>query len=394
MPHVRQWPPGSPRILVADAWLANAGDGAIALATQRRLERLAPGASIVHAAYQGDILADAYPSLALVPPLAGLLAVTPAIPEMGGWNRTAGRLLVGTADLVLSQGGGFAMEHYDPWDRLRAWELAVNMGVPLGFGAQSVGPFSRERERATLARVYGAARVIAVRDTESFRHVIELGAPPERVLVTADEAFSLPAPASAPDHRGGLACALSAHPQARADGSVVAPGPPHALARLVSGLLRLAHGEHVTLVSTQQGLGDLGRSLEDDAELAARVVASMPADDAARVRVVDGYVPPERFTAIARSHRGLVAMRMHAAILALGAGVPTVLLNDSFKVTGMFAMVGLEGVLAGGRDPAAALESATPPSLGAARARAAANDEVVERLLAAAPVALAPDLAG
>jgi len=54
---VREWPPGRPRILVSDAWLANAGDGAIALATQQRLERLAAQAAIVHAAYQGDILA-------------------------------------------------------------------------------------------------------------------------------------------------------------------------------------------------------------------------------------------------------------------------------------------------------------------------------------------------
>jgi polysaccharide pyruvyl transferase WcaK-like protein len=169
---------------------------------------------------------------------------------------------------------------------------------------------------------------------------------------------------------------------------------PQALGRLVSGLVASARGEHVTLVSTQQGLGGLGRGLEDDADLAARVVASMPCEDAAQVRLVGGYVPPSHFARIVGAHRGLVSMRMHAAILALGLGVPTVLLNESFKVTGMFAMLGLEGVLAGGRDPAAAIERAVPPNIDVARERAAANDEVVRRLLAAAPASLASELAG
>src|SRR5947199_121054 len=69
---VRDWPEGSPRVLVSDAWLANAGDGAIALATQARVRRLAPDAAVLHSAYQADLVGDRYPELALVPPLAGL----------------------------------------------------------------------------------------------------------------------------------------------------------------------------------------------------------------------------------------------------------------------------------------------------------------------------------
>src|SRR6185503_91700 len=96
---VREWPPGRPRILVSDAWLANAGDGAIALATQARIARLAPGAAILHAAYQGDLLADAYPELALVPPLAALAGVTPGIPEYQGWSEAEGTQLLAGADV-------------------------------------------------------------------------------------------------------------------------------------------------------------------------------------------------------------------------------------------------------------------------------------------------------
>ncbi|MEA2458775.1 MAG: colanic acid/amylovoran biosynthesis protein [Thermoleophilaceae bacterium] len=392
MPHVRGWPSGRPRILVTDAWLANAGDGAIALATQDRLARLAPGASIIHAAYQGDLLADWYPDLMLVPPLAGLVGVTPEIPEMREWDIPAGRSLVEGADIVLSQGGGFAMEHYDPWERIRAWELVVDIGMPFGFGAQSVGRFERQRECGTLRRVYGAAEVIAVRDMSSLANVIDLGAPARRVLVTADEVLSMAPPTSAPARRTGIACVLTRHPQQREDRSWAPPASPRELGRLVSELLRSVPGEHVTLLSTQQGLGHLGRGLEDDADLAADVFAAMPRADAARVRVVDGYLPPDEFGETVATHRGLVSMRMHAAIIALTGGVPTVLLNESFKVTAMFAMLGLEEVLSSPGSISWTQRAA--PDLSVARERAASNDEVVRRLLAATPQAVSAGVAG
>ena len=57
---------GHRRVLVVDAWLANAGDGAISLATERRLRGLAPDASILHAADHSHLLADNYPELRLL----------------------------------------------------------------------------------------------------------------------------------------------------------------------------------------------------------------------------------------------------------------------------------------------------------------------------------------
>jgi polysaccharide pyruvyl transferase WcaK-like protein len=388
---LREWAHGRPRILVTDAWLANAGDGAIALATHQRLRRLAPEAAILHAAYQGDLLARFYPGLELVPPLAGLLGVTPLIPEMGGWDPAAGERLAASADVVLSQGGGFAMEHYDPWERLRAWELVVDCGLPLAFSAQSVGSFGRPRERAILRRVYESAVAIGLRESDSVAHVTDLGAPPERVVVTADEAFSLfpPQPATT-DARSGIAVVLSGHPWVRADGAVVRPGDSlDALVALVRKLIRMSDGEHVTLLSTQQGLGGLSRGLEDDTEIAGRVVASLPRRHARRVRVVRGYLPPLQCARLIAGHRGLVSMRMHPAIFGLSSGVPSVLLTSAFKATAMFAMLGLDAAIV--RDPALAAErlealSRRPAGerfdLEAARRRAAANDEVVKRLLA------------
>ncbi len=389
---VRHWTEGRPRILVADAWLANAGDGSIALATQLRLQRLAPEAAIVHAAYQGDLLSRFYPELMIVPPLAGLVGVTRLIPEMDDWDPSDSERLLASADVVLSQGGGFAMEQYDPWERLRAWELVVERGLPLAFCAQSVSSFSRPRERAILRRVYESAVAIGLRETDSVANVADLGAPAGRVVLGADEAFSLLPPQPAPTGaRSGLACVLSEHPWLRADGAGEQPGESFdALRGLVQELIRLGNGEHVTLLSTQQGLGSLGRGLEDDGEIADRIVASLPRRHARRIRRVPGYLAPRTCARLISDHRGLVSMRMHPAIFGLCTGVPTVLLNGAFKATAMFAMLGVDGAIAS--DSATAAEqlraliqrpAGDQVDLDAVRQRAARNDLVVERLLAA-----------
>ena len=388
---VQDWPHGSPRILVSDAWLANAGDAAIALATQRRLNRLVPGAAVLHAAYQGDILAEHFPELALVPPLAGLLGVTPAIPELTGWDPAASERVLREADVVLCQGGGYAMEHYDPWERLRAWELVVERQLPIGFGAQTIGRFDGERERASLAIVFGAARVIALRERQSVRHVLELGARTEQLLVTADEAFS---PFTSPPRRAkrrGIACVLSRDPQLTASGALADTDKSvDSLARLVAALVRRSYGEGVTMLSTFQGLGDLGRGFEDDSEVAAEVVEALPRAIASQIRSTTGYLTPGRCASLIASHRILVTTRMHPAIFAVSLGVPTLLWSQAYKAVSMFRALGLAEAIVARSDPSMIEDRISswaarpaPAADSTARERAAWNDAVVQRLLAA-----------
>ncbi len=379
---VREWPPGRPRILVSDAWLANAGDGAIALATQARIARLAPGAAVLHAAYQGDLLADAYPELALVPPLAALAGVTPGIPEYRGWSEAEGTHLLAGADVVLCQGGGYAMEHYDPWERLRAWEVVVERGIPIGFGAQTIGPFRRERERAILRNVFAAAEVIALRERDSVANVLELGARPEQLLVTADEAFGhFERPRFA--RRRGIACVLSRDPQLRADGALAGADRSVAtLATLVADLVRLSDGDGVTLLSTFQGLGGLGRGFEDDRDVALEAVAALPAAAAAKVRLPEGYLAPGPCAKLVGRHRALVTTRMHPAIFGVALGVPTVIVSEAYKATTMFATLGLADLVVGEHAAVAARLADPPvPDGTLARERCRLNDGVVARLL-------------
>ena len=379
---------------MTDAWLANAGDGAIALATQRRLRRVAPQAAILHASYQGDILSELFPELAMVPPLAGLLGVTPTIPELQGWEPAEAERIVRAADAVLCQGGGYAMEHYEPWERLRAWEAVVERRIPIGFGAQTVGPFQREAERAVLAKAYRAAVVIALREGDSIGNVLALGARPEQLLVTADESFGLfPGSGTPASQRRGIACVVSRDPQLRADGTLADPDTSVAtLARLISELVRLSDGEGVTMLSTVQGLGRLDRGLEDDADVAAEAVAALPPAVAADVRTTAGYLSPQRCADMIAAHRALVTTRMHPAIFGVARGVPTVLVSEAYKATSMFATLGLGHLIVDRFDPdivAARLSpspgGAKPADTAVARERSGWNDAVVERLLAAVP---------
>lgn len=330
----------------------------------------------------------------MVPPIAGLLGVTPAIPELHGWDSAEAERIMREADAVLCQGGGYAMEHYGPWERLRAWEAVVERRIPIGFGAQTVGPFHREAERSILANVYRAAIVIALREGDSVRNVLELGARPEQLLVTADESFSLfPVSAAPAPQRRGIACVVSRDPQLRADGTLADPDTSVAtLARLLAGLVRLSDSEGVTMLSTFQGLGGLERGFEDDGDVAAEVVAALPPAVAAEVRTTAGYLPPQRCADLIAAHRALVTTRMHPAIFGVALGVPTVLLSEAYKATSMFATLGLGHLIVDRPDPAAvaarlspSADGAVPADAAVARERSGWNDAVVQRLLTAVP---------
>ncbi len=355
----QQWPPGSPRVLVTDAWLANAGDGAIATATGRLIERLTPGAAVLHAAYQWDLLGDRYPDLALVPPLASLLGMTGAA-SFSGWDAASGGRLVGGADLVVSQGGGFLLEHYQPWERLFALAAVADRGLPIVILGQTIGAFRLARARALLRRVLGAARSVVVRDQPSFLHALDLGADPDRLVLASDLTLTLfEAPESTVKHSpvpDGIAVVLSSHEQS-SDGG----GRREALAATVlQEVLDRTGSERVTLLSTSQGLGHLG--FEDDARIAGASLDRLTAQQRSRTELVDGYVAPREAVEILGSKRAVVTQRLHPALFALAQGVPAALLLAAEKA-GVLAGTALGDLVCVRPDDAEARTSAIDAAL-------------------------------
>jgi polysaccharide pyruvyl transferase WcaK-like protein len=381
-------------VLVTDGWLANAGDAAISLATDELVRSVWPDAALLHASYHADLVAGALPELDFVPPLDALLGVDGARPMHDGWTSTNGEQLVSSADLVVSQGGGFLLERYGPWPRLFAHDRVVDLGVPLAIIGQSIGSFRAARARALLRKSLRAAAAVTVRDAPSVAHAIDLGADPARVVRTSDLSLLLfPDPPARPagPAPAGVAVVLTRHEQLGA--STDADGA-HLSAQILHEVLDRTGDDRVTLLSSAQGLG--GHGFEDDSEVAAAAVAALEPRERDRVDVVDGYVGPRSVIDTLACHRAVVTQRLHPALFALAQGVPTAVLVDASKVGA------LDGVdLGPARCPraadaaarSAALSSALAPearrgadlwtALHPARERAARNGDVLAGLLPA-----------
>lgn len=390
------WPVGRPRVLVTDAWLANAGDAAIALATDRLVRAVAPRAAVLHATYQREILAAAYPELTMVPPLAALTGVSRGLPEAQGWDEERGASLVRGADVVLSQGGGFLYEHYCPWARIRAHQLVIQWGLPLAYCGQSLGQFRAARPRVALGGLFRHAVAVGVRDATSADVVAEVSMTRSRVVLAGDLSLLLFDTPPEPDRaRSGIALTVSAAPVATVRGVVAPPAALGArIAALVARLCGLVPGEPVTLWSTAQGLGGSGGSIEDDGPFARAIVSSLDSRSAASARTIEGHVGAAQAIDIVGAHRVVVSMRLHPVLFAIGTGTPALYVGNAAKAPAALEHLGMADSLGppvtdvdAVVDRVAALLAAPVCSderwsaAAPARARAGANRVVVERLV-------------
>lgn len=357
-------------MLVTDCWLANAGDAALALATEQAVRRAAPGAAVLHAAYQGDLLGDRYPELEMVPPLSALLGTEFAPPSPEKWSGEHGLGLVADADLVVSQGGGFLLEHYQPWERLFALARVIELGKPLVLLGQGIGHFRLARARALMRAIVRGAHAVSVRDEHSYDHVIDLGADADRVRLTGDLTWLLVSPTRQSSEHVGVGVLLTQHEHA----------PDNALDRqalsneVLSEVLSRTGDETITIASTVQGLA--ARGFEDDTSTAEAAVAALPAAQRARVAIVEGYLTAEQALARFGSCRAVVTQRLHPAVFALAQGVPAALLLGGDKAA-VLDGAGVDALVC--RRPDDPLARARSLD-GALRADAIRGAELVERL--------------
>jgi polysaccharide pyruvyl transferase WcaK-like protein len=379
---------------VTDGWLANAGDLAIALAVDGLVRSIWDDAVVLHAAYHADLVGHEAPELIFVPPLDALLGVDGADARPDDWTSARGEQLVEDTDVVVSQGGGFLLEHYQPWRRLFAFARVVDLGVPLAIIGQTIGEFRAARARALLRRSLGAAVAVAVRDAPSVDHAVELGADPTHVTHTSDLTLLLfpdpPLPAEGPPP-SGVAVVLTRHEQQALGGE---RDRVQLSTRVLAEVLDRTGDERVTVLSTVQGLG--GRGFEDDSEVAAAAVAALEPSRQRRVDTIDGYVGPRAAIDALARHRAVVSQRLHPGLFGLAQGIPTAVLVDADKI-GVLDGVDLGPARcirpADSHARSAALDTALAPnarrgtdlweSLAPARERAARNRDVLAGLILA-----------
>jgi colanic acid/amylovoran biosynthesis protein len=251
------------------------------------------------------------------------------------------------ADLVVSTGGTYLVEHYDLEDRLLEFEKDAMLGKPLVLFTQSMGPFQDQLNRRRVHKVLAEAKLTLLRDHRSLEHVQDLAGDAARCEVLADAVFALADPetlAGAALPRQDAAprrVAVSVREWSHFSGRDAQAGMAlyeQSIARAVQYLVTQC-GSEVCFVSTCQGIAEYRY---DDSIVARRIAESLPAEIRARVSVDDVFHPPQQLTQVLAGFDMVISTRMHMAILALCAGVPVLPIAYEFKTTELFAGLGQE----------------------------------------------------
>lgn len=389
------------RAIVTNIATLNTGDAAILLATIDML-REAFGPELEVTVYDGQAEAAAryYPDIEFRPALFDRLeawagdgrrlkaAAVLTLAAARLWPSGAGRALAAllpedvravvrdfaAADLVVSSGGTYLVPHYRLLPKLLDLLLARELGRPMVLFTQSLGPFNGRR-RWLVRRALGHARLALVRDEPSRRHLADIGLPSGRIAQCADAAFALAVGGGGAVQASGgrplrVAASVRDWPHIGRQGTGGMDSYLDAVAAAVDRLVR-GHQAEVTFLSTCQGMPEYWT---DDATMADKIVDRLSPNVRSSVHVDRRFREPRTLVAKFAEFDLVLATRMHAAILALCAGVPVVPIAYEFKTVELFRRFGLD-------DYVQTIEDVSGDSLSATVERAlAARTELCRRL--------------
>ena len=246
------------------------------------------------------------------------------------------------ADLVISSGGTYLVEHYEMLPSVLDYEFTLALGKPLVFFPQSLGPFEKTRYRGRLKRTFGAASLVMVRDERSASHLRDLGVSPAHVRVYPDAAFALCSSSDLVRSAGSsLRIAISVRTWRHFSGSDPSESEARYFRMIAAGVTHLVrnHGAEVTFLSTCQGLPEYWA---DDSRTAESVTALLGREVMAHVRIDKAFRQPGGLLKELTKYDAIIATRMHMAILGICAGVPVLPIAYEFKTRELFRRLGLE----------------------------------------------------
>ncbi len=327
-----------PRVLIAGYFgFGNTGDEAILAGMLSDLRALRPGLGAVVVSGDEEGTARQYDV------------------EGVHWSDIAGlEAAVRQSDLVLVGGGGLFQDYWglDPETYLTSRHDSVSFygglpllahwaGRPCMLYAVGVGPLSTPTGRSYTRLTADLCKVVTVRDPESAALLDTCGgedaAPRREVRVLADPAFSLPVTPSDQETAERVLAGLG-----------LGDGVPFV------GVCPRAWKSGPAALAWQQEMGralehfagkvpapfvflpfqaNPNTALEDDQAICAALGARL--HSSAVVRFVPGSLPPGAAAALLARASLVVAMRLHAVILGLSAGVPVVALSYDPKVAAL-----------------------------------------------------------
>ncbi|AXQ28866.1 polysaccharide pyruvyl transferase [Solimonas sp. K1W22B-7] len=249
-----------------------------------------------------------------------------------------------SADLVISTGGTYLVEHYKLRNRFEELYKDLLLGKPLVLFTQSLGPFRRAENRKDMKAVAEGARLVLLRDAKSKQHLHDIGVDHDRLKVVSDSVFALARAAwiTAPPARAAgqrLRVAVSVRRWTHYEGRDRSKGTETyeaAVAAAVSALVRDKNAE-IVFLSTCQGIPDY---LYDDSQIADRICARLDPDVRRAVSVDHGFHSPTALMETLRDFDFAISTRMHMAILGLCAGLPVLPIAYEFKTTELYRALG------------------------------------------------------
>lgn len=258
-------------------------------------------------------------------------------------NENAALEAIRTSDLVIDRGGPFwaaGRSPINPSLLTFAWPLrfATTEGVPYGMVGESFGYFRSATSRRFASAVCKAASFLGVRDRFSLERVKELCPGGTGVAVMPDNAFWVQARTS--ERVRNL---LRDHQLREGEFVVIVPRRWHPieearyhaeLAELIRRLVSAGWSRVAVVANTYDPLGEVDEraAVEDVIRRADTLEAAGITEDLA----------PDELAALYGSAGAVVATRLHAVVLSLLAGAPTVAVAyDDVKTHGIMDYLGL-----------------------------------------------------
>lgn len=245
-------------------------------------------------------------------------------------------------DLAVYTGGTTLTENYSLSRKAAEIDLVRRAGIPYVFFPQSAGPFEQPASRDLLSPLFAGTKLLLLRDERSLRHVLGAGARAGTSRVVPDVVFALVRDDLAPSlvrvpgpERVAVSVREWRHYSTRSpeDGQ---QGCVSAFRRLVTALVR-ERGAAVTFVSTCQGRPEY---TFDDAAFAREVVGGLDDDVVASVEVDGGLYDAVGLRDRLSGFDVMISMRLHAAILAVCGGTPTLTVAYEYKSTEVWHQLG------------------------------------------------------
>ncbi|MFD5224632.1 polysaccharide pyruvyl transferase family protein [Microbacterium sp. NPDC058342] len=240
------------------------------------------------------------------------------------------------ADLVISTGGTYLVDHYDFAHRAAELELAKRLGKRVVLWTQSVGPFSTPRAASSIHRIIACVDAAYFRDDRSRDAWIGQGGAPDTSFTVPDVVFALEPPQTdslAREDR--VLLSVREWPHRGANGESYDVSRYEATMRHAA--TKSAATDHRPVaVSTCQGVP----GYVDDSRYARRIFEGIG------VRVDGEFHTPEQLVHELQRSSAAVSTRMHLAILSLISRVPAIAIAYEFKTWELFKSLGLERFVA------------------------------------------------